>query len=146
MHDDGDILASVSAKAIVCEGFDRCPHCCQVPPPGTTAETYRAHIEQCGSSRSDEDLISPAAYLEGGAMTIEIDGTEQYGPTLGIGVFDPMVEHTCRVCGCSDYDACMDIDRGPCGWAAPNLCDSHRARDLVWALWQMLVGRLSRRR
>ena len=61
-------------------------------------------------------------------------------------LFDPPAEDTCRVCGCSDYDACVDVDRGPCGWAAPNLCDSHRARDLVWALWQLLMRRLRWRR
>lgn len=61
-------------------------------------------------------------------------------------VFDPVIEDTCRVCGCSDYDACVDVDQGPCGWAAPSLCNSHRARDLVWALWQLFMRRLRRRR
>ena len=63
-----------------------------------------------------------------------------------IGLFDPAAEGTCRVCGCWDYDACVDADRGPCGWAAPNLCDSHRARDLLWALWQLFTRRLRQRR
>ena len=33
---------------IICEGFDRCPRCKQVPPPGTTADSYKHHVEQCG--------------------------------------------------------------------------------------------------
>jgi len=27
----------------------------------------------------------------------------------------------CRLCGCSEMDACWD-EAGPCGWAAPGLC------------------------
>ena len=81
-------------------------------------------------------------------MSVHLSDTDEPTPIEAalIGLFDPVAEDTCRVCGCSDYDACMDVDRGPCGWTAPNLCDSHRARDLVWALWQLLTRRLKRRR
>ena len=82
---------------------------------------------------------------EAQAARAEVLDDAASGSTL-VGLFDPATGNACCVCGCSDFDACMDIDRGPCSWAAPRLCDSHRARDLVWALWQMLVGRLGRRR
>ena len=74
-------------------------------------------------------------------MIVDLGDTEN---SIHAPLFDP--EDTCRVCGCSDFDACVDVDRGPCGWAAPYLCDSHRARDLVWALWQLLTRRLRWRR
>ena len=79
-------------------------------------------------------------------MIVDLGDTEDRVHTPLIGLFDPPAEDTCRVCGCSDVDACVDVDRGPCGWVAPNLCDSHRARDLAWALWQLLTRRLRRRR
>lgn len=79
-------------------------------------------------------------------LTVPGSAEEHFDVLDMAAVFDPVVGDTCRVCGCWDYDACVDPDRGPCGWAAPNLCDSHRARDLLWALWQMLMGRLQRRR
>ena len=28
----------------------------------------------------------------------------------------------CRVCGCSDYDACLDPGGEPCNWVEPDLC------------------------
>ncbi len=32
-------------------------------------------------------------------------------------------EHTCRVCGCSEDDACWDEEANrPCHWAEPGLC------------------------
>ncbi|MYA40461.1 MAG: hypothetical protein F4Z31_01525 [Gemmatimonadetes bacterium] len=79
-------------------------------------------------------------------MTVDLADVEESAHAPLVGLFDPVVEDTCRVCGCSDYDACVDIDRGPCGWAAPNLCTSHRARALAWALWQLFIRRLRRRR
>lgn len=92
-------------------------------------------VEAARSAGADEEQAFGAALavLEGAGSPL-------------VGLFDPVVGSTCRVCGCSDYDACVDIDRGPCGWAAPGLCDSHRGRDLVWALWQLLKGRLRRPR
>lgn len=35
----------------------------------------------------------------------------------------------CRVCGCSDYDACWHDLLGACWWVQPDLC-SHCARGL----------------
>ena len=28
----------------------------------------------------------------------------------------------CRVCGCWEYDACVDDVRGPCCWVEADLC------------------------
>jgi len=28
----------------------------------------------------------------------------------------------CRICGCSEWDACVDDEDQPCGWAAEDLC------------------------
>lgn len=36
--------------AIVTEGYDRCPKCGAEPPPGTTAESHRRHVEICGTA------------------------------------------------------------------------------------------------
>lgn len=33
-----------------------------------------------------------------------------------------MTEATCRMCGCSENDACVDDERGACSWAEPGLC------------------------
>ena len=33
---------------------------------------------------------------------------------------------TCRVCGCWEYGACWDEERGACSWVEPDLC-SHCA-------------------
>ena len=30
----------------------------------------------------------------------------------------------CRSCGCSQEDACLDPNDGPCSWAEPDLCTS----------------------
>lgn len=96
-----------------------------------------------GEWRSDlYDRFHDEGPLDDDPMADEYRTTEESSHASLIGLFDPVVEDTCRVCGCSDYDACVDVDRGPCGWAAPGLCNSHRVRDLAWALWQLLVGRL----
>ena len=35
---------------------------------------------------------------------------------------DPV--QACKSCGCWHYDACIDEDEEPCGWAAPDLCSA----------------------
>lgn len=31
----------------------------------------------------------------------------------------------CRICGCWDFDACLDPESGePCSWVEPNLCSA----------------------
>ncbi len=30
---------------------------------------------------------------------------------------------TCNVCGCSEYDACINGDGETCSWIAPSLCN-----------------------
>lgn len=35
---------------------------------------------------------------------------------------------TCRSCGCSDLDACVDAELGPCWWVAADLCSHCAAR------------------
>lgn len=37
-----------------------------------------------------------------------------------------LAEPTCRVCGCTEDNACQDDDAGPCWWIEPGLC-SHCA-------------------
>lgn len=32
--------------------------------------------------------------------------------------------NTCRICGCTDADACVDDDGWPCSWVEPDLCSS----------------------
>lgn len=39
----------------------------------------------------------------------------------------PEGEPVCRVCGCWEFDACCDDERGPCWWVEPDLC-SHCAK------------------
>jgi hypothetical protein len=35
-----------------------------------------------------------------------------------------LLGQVCRVCGCSEHDACGDIDEMPCHWAEPDLCSA----------------------
>lgn len=37
----------MNGQTILCEGFDRCPHCKADPPPGTNANTLAEHVELC---------------------------------------------------------------------------------------------------
>lgn len=37
-----------------------------------------------------------------------------------------MSVHTCRMCGCTDHEACYDEERGACHWHEAELC-SHCA-------------------
>ena len=48
MSSDADPTDAGKPCAVVCEGFDPCPRCKHWPPPGTTAESYRQHVENCG--------------------------------------------------------------------------------------------------
>ena len=48
MSSDHDPTDGEAMSGIICEGFDPCPKCKQWPPPGTTAESYREHVESCG--------------------------------------------------------------------------------------------------
>lgn len=34
----------------------------------------------------------------------------------------------CAICACSEQDACVEQDGGPCGWAAPALCSACAAK------------------
>lgn len=34
-----------------------------------------------------------------------------------------MLELTCRLCGCTENDACYDEERGPCSWVKASLCN-----------------------
>lgn len=34
------------------------------------------------------------------------------------------VQDVCRVCGCTDDDACVDLDDLPCFWVAVDLCSA----------------------
>jgi hypothetical protein len=36
----------------------------------------------------------------------------------------------CRECGCTDDDACLDEDGGPCSWVEANLCSACAPRTL----------------
>lgn len=31
-------------------------------------------------------------------------------------------ERACKVCGCTEFNACMDSIHGACWWVGPNLC------------------------
>ncbi len=31
-------------------------------------------------------------------------------------------QRTCRICGCTEHNACVDVEDQPCGWAGPNVC------------------------
>jgi hypothetical protein len=42
--------------------------------------------------------------------------------------FSP-AEGTCRVCGCTDSQACVDELGAPCYWASPGLCSECAAAD-----------------
>lgn len=45
---------------------------------------------------------------------------------------------TCRLCGCTEHNACYDDERGACSWAAPDLC-SHCV-DSVSLLEELITG------
>lgn len=32
------------------------------------------------------------------------------------------MNRTCRGCGCSEFDACVDDDGRPCSWSTDDLC------------------------
>lgn len=49
-----------------------------------------------------------------------------------------MSEPTCRLCGCTETNACYDEERGACGWAAPGVC-THCA-DSIALLGELLDG------
>lgn len=40
----------------------------------------------------------------------------------------------CKVCGCSDFDACVDEDGQPCYWVDDDLCS---------ACWKRVAMRLA---
>lgn len=67
-HGTADTVKPI--RVIVCPGFDPCPKCKHWPPPGTTVESYRQHVENCGQPSKrpagiqlrgpdDGDLTSP---------------------------------------------------------------------------------------
>ena len=36
----------------------------------------------------------------------------------------PEGPRACRVCGCTEWQACVDLFGDPCHWAAPDLCSA----------------------
>lgn len=52
-----------------------------------------------------------------------------------------MAERTCRLCGCTEGDACCDDERGACSWAGPDVC-SHCAGSIN-AVGACLVSEVS---
>ena len=36
----------------------------------------------------------------------------------------PAGERACRVCGCTEHDACVDLFGGPCHWVEADLCSA----------------------
>ena len=47
-------------------------------------------------------------------------------PWIGCqGLFE--ITDVCRVCGCSEFDACLHEVAGPCSWAEPDLCSHCQA-------------------
>lgn len=47
-------------------------------------------------------------------------------------------EPSCRLCGCTEHNACVDDERGACSWAAPDIC-SHCA-DSIALLQELITG------
>jgi len=50
-----------------------------------------------------------------------------------IGPPAPPGAQTCRVCGCWDYNACVDDFAGPCFWVEGDLCSACATEDQIKA-------------
>lgn len=51
-----------------------------------------------------------------------LDGGQSYGDFEDESVFDP--PSACRVCGCTEHNACRMEDDGPCWWVEDDLCSA----------------------
>lgn len=67
-----------------------------------------------------EDEVLAALAVEGARMLARIVGQAQ--------------GRSCRVCGCTDGDACDDEDTGSCWWVEHDLCSSCRGKDTADAV------------
>ena len=39
----------------------------------------------------------------------------------------------CLICGCTEWDACVDEDQQPCGWTSPRYCSAcYNLGEHVW--------------
>jgi hypothetical protein len=47
----------------------------------------------------------------------------------GLRVLPTTAPRACRVCGCTDDNACLDPEFGPCWWVAADLCSHCKATD-----------------
>ncbi len=57
----------------------------------------------------------------------EPDEEQEYAPTdlrISFARTAPNEGNRCRVCGCTETNACM-TPTGPCHWIEPGLCSSH---------------------
>lgn len=60
----------------------------------------------------------------------EAEALEVWAEISGIRIRDL---HTCKVCGCTDDDACFNLEGQTCTWVAPNLCSACFDKPLIVA-------------
>ena len=101
-----------------------------------TPEGLRLHPHLAGivsAGHVELDLAEPAQLHFAAALSAmgrasddagaEVDAVlESLGIELGDDGALASVLTQCRVCGCTDFDACIDAGGEPCGWAEPDLC------------------------
>ncbi len=97
---------------------------------GMTLDDVAAKIstEPRIDERGRRDLI---AGIEGGAIALTmaeaaaLHAVFRFDPQVLVRLVPPVTgdaPRLCRICACSERDACFDIDAGACFWIAPDLC------------------------